>query len=730
MLENNIFIKKRRILTIVIVFNILICSIVGIMNQNNVYATQSKENVSSKLSKYPGYTELINKLRSEHPKWNFTILYTGLDWNQVIKNETTAWHGRNLITSSKTGDWICPTCNGTAYDNGSWRCASEATVSYYMDPRNFLYNDYIFQFEDLAYNGGIQTVSGVEQIIKDVAYMKGNKITYKKPDGTTGTINKSYAQVIMDAAKTAGISPYHLASRIRQEQGTGSEPGSTATGTYGNYVGYYNFLNINASGSNEATIIQRGLQYAKDNNLDNPQKSIEAGAMFLAKSYIGIGQSTLYLQKFDVDDSDDSLYYHQYMQNVQAAVNEGMKVKDSYSSMGMLNSSINFVIPVYENMPSDPCPMPGTQGIVTQNVQVTEAELNVRKSKNTESEIVAKLKKGDKILRIEIGYAKENGYCWDKVVLADGKKGYIASNYVKQIDDITNCNDSVIANTDVNLRNGPGTSGTSIITTLIEGQALTRIETGKYNGLDGYNWDRVKLSDGRQGYLVSSYIDKATNNSNGNTNNSSNKSELVKVVCGSGLKVREKPNTTSGVLTILEVNEIVTRVSANVGNEGGYIWDKIVTGTGVSGYVARGDSEEKYIEEVSSGSTTGGSNSKISGNNIVAVPGVKIENLKKDFPDIVIKKDGKEITGNVAIGTGYTVTTGGKTYTMVVRGDVSGDGKINSTDLLKIQKHLLAAKKLSGSYQSAADVNGDGKINSTDLLKIQKYLLNGSPITL
>ena len=592
MLNTNVFIENKRkmkkILAIIIVLNILMCLLAGIIYRNEVQAVQTKENVSSKLNSYPGYSELINKLRKEHPNWNFTIFYTGLDWNQVIKNETTAWHGRNLIASSKTGDWICPTCNDKKYDNGSWRCASEATVSYYMDPRNFLNEDYIFQFENLSYNGEIQTKSGVEQIIKDVGYMKGSTITYTKTDGEVAEIEKSYSQVIMEAAKEAGISPYHLASRIRQEQGTGDKASATANGTYAGFVGYYNFLNINASGSSSSAIIQRALTYAKNNELDDPEKSIKAGAKFLAKSYIGIGQSTLYLQKFDVDNTDGSLYYHQYMQNVQAAVNEGASVKNSYDSMGMLDSSINFIIPVYENMPEDACPVPGTQAIVTQNVKIKGSNINIRAAKNTDSEIIATLNSGDKVLRIEISNVKENGYYWDKIVLPDGKKGYVANTYIEKIDDITNCNDKVIVNTSVNLRNGPGTTGTSIITTLTEGQALTRIETGKYNGLDGYNWDRVKLSDGRQGYLVSSYIGEA-----GSSNNSDNETtnELVKVICGSGLKVRELPGTGEKVLTYLDKGDIVTRIEQNASNANGYVWDKIVTGTGVTGYIARGDSK-------------------------------------------------------------------------------------------------------------------------------------------
>ena len=142
--------------------------------------------------------------------------------------------------------------------------------------------------------------------------MQGDKVTYTKTDGTKVTLNKSYAQVIMDAAKEAGISPYHLASRIRQEQGAGTTPGSTATGTYTGYVGYYNFLNIKASGSTDSEVIKNGLAYAKTNGWTNPEISIKEGAKVLAKNYINDGQDTLYLQKFDVDNSDGTLYYFQY----------------------------------------------------------------------------------------------------------------------------------------------------------------------------------------------------------------------------------------------------------------------------------------------------------------------------------------------------------------------------------------------------------------------------------
>lgn len=33
---------------------------------------------------------------------------------------------------------------------------------------------------------------------------------------------------------------------------------------------------------------------------------------------------------------------------------------------------------------------------------------------------------------------------WDKVVLADGRKGYVVRNYLTQIADITNCNENTL----------------------------------------------------------------------------------------------------------------------------------------------------------------------------------------------------------------------------------------------------------------------------------------------
>ena len=688
----TIFIKFTYIL-VIMVFLLCIC-------YSQVEAAQYTEKYTSSSSInsniYPGYTTLIDSLKKVHPNWTFTILYTDLDWNQVIKNETTAAHGRNLIDGSKTGEWVCPKCADDKYDNGSWKCASEATVSYYMDPRNSLFEDYIFQFENLKWVDGVYTIAGINKILSDCKYLQGSKITYTKTNGQTGTINKSYAQVIYEAAKENKISAYHLAARIRHEQGAGNSASSTATGTYSGYKGYYNFFNVNAYGSGSSTIIKNALAFAKQNGWTDPEKSIKGGAKFVTDEYINYGQNTLYLQKFDVDNSDGDLYWHQYMQNVEAAKNEGNTILKTYRSIDPnLNQAFNFIIPVYKNMPTTKCPQPGSQSIVTQNIQIIDSSVVVRKSRSTSSSKLATLSKNNKVLRIEIGNTKVNGYYWDKVVLDNGTKGYIISSGIKLLDDITNCNISAVATEPGNVRNGPGTTGTTVITTLTVGQKVTIIEKGKYKNIDGYDWSRVYLSDGRQGYIVARYLEEVSSNSGGATTPTGK--DIVKVITPSGLSVREKPGTDQKILKYADKGDYLTRIDKEVSTKDGYIWDKIITDDGIEGYVARGDNDGPYFELVTSYSASEikGTGFKTSGTNVICEPKITVANIKKVATDAVIKNaSGKEITsGN--IGTGYTIKYKGQTYTVRKLGDATGDGEVTSADYVRIKNYLRNKASIS-----------------------------------
>ena len=79
--------------------------------------------------------------------------------------------------------------------------------------------------------------------------------------------------------------------------------------------------------------------------------------MYIGTGYISKGQNTVYLEKFNVTANDR--YEHQYMTNVDAAASEAAKIKKGYAESGLLETTpLVFSIPVYKNMPAEPCAAP------------------------------------------------------------------------------------------------------------------------------------------------------------------------------------------------------------------------------------------------------------------------------------------------------------------------------------------------------------------------------------
>ncbi|MDD4112385.1 MAG: hypothetical protein PHC56_05075, partial [Herbinix sp.] len=319
------------------------------------------------------YKDSLRRLHAIHPNWVFEAYHTGLDWNTVITAESIP--GKNTIPNSKSVEWLSfdkgaydwKTDKFVIYDGSYWVTASKATVEYYMDPRNFLDEDTIFQFELLRYQNRYQTNAGVENVLKGTA-LYNSSYSFTNDSGNSQTY--TYGETFIKAAEYSGVSPYHLASRVKQEVVTGPATlSNSVSGTYKDYEGYYNFYNIGANDSPGGGAIANGLRYAKNGSKNaianetylipwiNPYKSIVGGAYFLGSTYINKGQDTVYLQKFNV--TPVSTYFHQYMTNVEAPWAEARKIAAAYSNM--IESPIIFSIPVYLNMPANASPRPTTQ---------------------------------------------------------------------------------------------------------------------------------------------------------------------------------------------------------------------------------------------------------------------------------------------------------------------------------------------------------------------------------
>ena len=340
------------------------------------------------------YKTYLRELHAKYPNWEFKAYHTGLDWNTALDNEDVV--GKNLIPNSKETQWKShekgaynwKTDSYIVYDGSYWVTVSREGLAYYMDPRNWLTEDYVFQFEILTYEPSFQTLAGVENILKNTK-MSNATYTYLDDYGIERTV--TYGQTFMEAAEYSGVSPYHLAARAKQEVVNGlTTMSNSVSGTVAGLEGLYNFYNIGAYHSTVAGgNIANGLKFARDGSTNaqlneeslipwtSPYRSIVGGGYYLGYNYIvGRGQNTIYLQKFNMTKT--STYSHQYMANVEAPWAEGKKMLQAYGD-DAYELPIVFSIPVYLNMPEEACEAPEYQANPNNwlsNLKVTDIDGN------------------------------------------------------------------------------------------------------------------------------------------------------------------------------------------------------------------------------------------------------------------------------------------------------------------------------------------------------------------
>lgn len=113
------------------------------------------------------------------------------------------------------------------------------------------------------------------------------------------------------------------------------------------------------------------------------------------------------------------------------------------------------------------------------------------------------------------------------------------------------------------------------------------------------------------------------------------------------------------------------------------------------------------------------------GSDVATVKGI-IEGVAGNNTVVIYDSSDNEISSGL-IATGQKIKISNKTtsqtFTVVVKGDTSGDGVINALDLLQVQKNILDTYNLTGAYKEAGDTSGDGVINALDLLQVQKSIL-------
>ena len=163
------------------------------------------------------YIEDLAALQKAHPNWKFVAFKTGIDFDDAVKGELAG----------------TPT--------------TETNLRAYLDPRNWLNEKYIFQFESIKKSDAVQSVSSVNAILKNT-WMANNKITYLDTLGNSKTVDEvaSYANAMIKASNDTNLSANYIAAKIRQENGRTENTATAVRGDVAPFRGIYNYFNIGA----------------------------------------------------------------------------------------------------------------------------------------------------------------------------------------------------------------------------------------------------------------------------------------------------------------------------------------------------------------------------------------------------------------------------------------------------------------------------------------------------
>lgn len=745
--EDNMHIKRVFLSFIVIIISLF-------FKEQIVEAYEIRSGIDSFPESYQPY---LRELQKKHPNWNFKSLYTGLYWTDVINAENV--FGKNLVPKSYSDRWknTTPGQYNVSVD-GDWVDCSRQAIEFAMDPRNFLNEVRLFQFENLSADIDAETRDSVEKILYGTEFYN-TKVNYLDAYGNRIYTDKYYSDLIVDASKVSGVSSFHLASHIKQEVGPFLSHKSISGDVEG-YRGLYNFYNIGATSSTAPLgAIKNGLQYARDGKdasqytrdkylipWDTKAKGITGGAIFIGSSYINRGQNTVYLQKFHVvDNTGSSLFWHQYMTNVLDPYGESKLTYNGYANNNLLGDQINFLIPVYYNMPNLMTESPSInpydyQDDNTKMIANVSTSLNVRSGPGTQYETITRAYSQEKMTRISKGIG--SGELWDRVILDNGIVGYVFQYYLKeepqttisQIDlsldkdvinkgEIIKLNVNILpleagdqkvifssSNTSVALVDekgnilGVGKGKATIIATAENSSVYNQIEVEVYSPVTGLELsDSKKVLQVGSGYTIvpSIFPDDANNKEVSYTSTDSNiatVNELGKVTAVTEGNCEIVVKTKEGDFE----KRVEIKVIEPIVKEELYFDESLrIEGDEISGIVENSNTVAKFKDK------------------ITTIYEIEIENAKGELLD-----------ENMLVGTGSIVNIVDKTgdilvsYKLIVYGDVNGDGRINSIDLLVLQRHILEIERLKGVFYKAGNINKNGKKpSSLDSLLIQRHIL-------
>ena len=550
---------RKKILASILIMIIVFVGINMILINSSVLADSHRFDYNGELNevKYPGFKAKLDAIKRERPGWKIRIMETGLDWNEVIRREGDGV-GRSprSLVQGKYGEWIV---SNQIYDNGSWRAASDKAISYVMDPRNWLNpnNSSILQFMQLSYfevsdenvkvalkdtffdnmenariinnvsrDYNINVFFVVARIIQEQGY-KGSATWKMDSDGKSYynpfNINASgngVSEIIKNAlqrAKDKGWDTFEKGLRGGIEKiGTDyiNEKQDTLylqkfdVESKGTLYSHQYMQNIDAPRT-EASILKSKMDKINgvlDNNvvlLIPVYNNMPATPAAEPNGNIDIGPINIQLKNNHTDwnvreNASISSKSVAKVANSSTIVLSIMRTNDGWHRVVLVDGTFGYI--KFEN---DVWEQVNDVKNTNEAMIVKGDDVALRAGPGTNEPIIMRLSKNSILTRVDnTGRYNINGYIWDRVELPNGKKGFVARNFLEDTKKANNIY-RVKVNDYLIMRDAPNGQD---IRHLGDGVLVTVLERANEK-VNGYFRDKIITAEGAVGYVARDYLE-------------------------------------------------------------------------------------------------------------------------------------------------------------------------------------------------------------------------------
>ena len=542
---------RKKILASILIMIIVFVGINMILINSSVLADSHRFDYNGELNegKYPGFKAKLDAIKRERPGWKIRIMETGLDWNEVIRREGDGV-GRSprSLVQGKYGEWIV---SNQTYDNGSWRAASDKAISYVMDPRNWLNpnNSSILQFMQLSYfevsdenvkvalkdtffdnmdnariinnvskDYNINVFFVVARIIQEQGY-KGSATWKMDSDGKSyyNPFNINASGNALQRAKDKGWDTFEKGLRGGIEKiGTDyiNEKQDTLylqkfdVESKGTLYSHQYMQNIDAPRT-EASILKSKMDKINgvlDNNvvlLIPVYNNMPATPTAEPNGNIDIGPINIQLKNNHTDwnvreNASISSKSVAKVANSSTIVLSIMRTNDGWHRVVLVDGTFGYI--KFEN---DVWEQVNDVKNTNEAMIVKGDDVALRAGPGTNEPVIMRLSKNSILTRVDnTGRYNINGYIWDRVELPNGKKGFVARNFLEDTKKANNIY-RVKVNDYLIMRDAPNGQD---IRHLGDGVLVTVLERANEK-VNGYFRDKIITAEGAVGYVARDYLE-------------------------------------------------------------------------------------------------------------------------------------------------------------------------------------------------------------------------------